>query len=72
MSVSYREIAIASLSSLYACDKGPILFLDPELEALLRAGCIEERPAQVFVALRNLARRLEQLLTGAVARRAVL
>lgn len=72
MTSSSCELTIASISALHRQADGPVLFLDPELEALYRAGCVEERPARALVALGAAIRHLDRVLTSAVARRAVL
>lgn len=72
MTSSPHELTIAALSSLQRQPEGPVLFFDVELEALYRAGCVEERPARALVALGVAFRHLDRLVSSAVARRAVL
>lgn len=67
-----RDLAIATYSSLHAPHGRALLFADPELEALYRAGCYDERPARILLASRAALRHLNGALNGAIARRAVL
>lgn len=72
MSLSAFDLTIATVSSLHDRPVRPTLILDPELEALFRAGRIEERPARVLTTLHAAWRYLDRHLSSAAARRAVL
>lgn len=71
MHPSTHALSIATLSIL-ADDCRPVLFLDPELEALHRAGRCSQTPALLPLLARRLTRAAFLVLNGAIARRAVL